>query len=73
MMVMARAFRREVRPAPPLSCVVGPLSIVPAPVGRLLGYRARYDRYGGPLPFDGDQGTGSESEQDASSPRHERR
>jgi hypothetical protein len=50
MMVLARAYRREVQPAPPLSRIVGPLSIVLAPVGRLLGYRARYERYSGPLP-----------------------
>lgn len=44
----------QLRPAPPLSRIVGPLSIVLAPVGRLLGYRARYERYSGPLPADGD-------------------
>lgn len=54
MMVLARAYRREVQPAPPLSRIVGPLSVVLAPVGRLLGYRARYDRYSGPLPIDGE-------------------
>jgi len=48
MMVLGRAYRREVKPPPPLSWVTGPLSAVLAPVGQLLGYRARYDRYSGP-------------------------
>lgn len=50
MMVLGRAYRREVQPPPPLSWIVGPLSVVLAPVGHLLGYRARYDRYSGPKP-----------------------
>ena len=54
MMVLARAYRREVQPGPPLSRFVGPLSVVLAPVGRLLGYRARYERYSGPLRRDDD-------------------
>jgi quercetin dioxygenase-like cupin family protein len=54
MMVLARAYRREVQAAPPMGWIVGPLSIVLAPVGRLLGFRARYDRYSGPLLTDGD-------------------
>jgi quercetin dioxygenase-like cupin family protein len=48
MMVLARAYSREVKPPAPLSWVAGPLSVVLAPVGRLLGYRARYDKYSGP-------------------------
>ena len=47
MMVLARVYRREVGPPAPLSWVTGPLSAVLAPVGQLLGYRARYDRYSG--------------------------
>ena len=54
MMVLARAYRREVQLGPPLGRLVGPLSIVLAPIGRLLGYRARYERYSGPLPSDDD-------------------
>lgn len=50
MMVLARAYRREVAPAPPLRWLVGPLSAVLAPVGRRLGYQARYDKYSGPVP-----------------------
>jgi quercetin dioxygenase-like cupin family protein len=48
MMVLGRAYRREVTPSPPLRWVTNPLSVVLAPVGRLLGYRARYDKYSGP-------------------------
>ena len=48
MMVLARAYRREVTPTPPLSWFVGPLSAVLAPIGNRLGYLARYDRYSGP-------------------------
>jgi quercetin dioxygenase-like cupin family protein len=47
-MVLGRAYRREVAPPAPLSWVAGPLSAVLAPLGQLLGYRARYDRYSGP-------------------------
>ena len=47
-MVLGRAYRREVGPPAPLSWVSGPLSAVLAPVGRLFGYQARYDRYSGP-------------------------
>lgn len=50
MMVLGRAYRREARPAPPLSWIAVPLSAVLAPVGRLVGYRSRYEKYSGPLP-----------------------
>jgi quercetin dioxygenase-like cupin family protein len=49
MMVLGRAYAREVEPAPPLSYVATPLSYVLAPVGRLLGFRSRYDKYSGPV------------------------
>ena len=50
MLVLARAYRREVRPPPPLGWIIGPLSNVLAPIGRRLGYQARYDKYSGPAP-----------------------
>lgn len=50
MMVLARAFRQEAAPPPPLRWVIGPLSFALAPIGRALGYRARYEEYSGPLP-----------------------
>jgi quercetin dioxygenase-like cupin family protein len=49
MMVLGRHFHREARPAPPLSWVAVPLSYLLAPLGRLMGYRARYDKYSGPI------------------------
>ena len=52
MMVLGQAYRREVAPPPPLRWVTNPLSVVLAPVGRLLGYRARYDKYSGPRDAD---------------------
>jgi quercetin dioxygenase-like cupin family protein len=50
LMVLARAYRHESQAAPPLGWIAAPLSFALAPVGRMLGYRARYDRYSGPLP-----------------------
>ena len=50
MMVLARAFRHEAAPPPPLRWVIGPLSFALAPIGRALGYRARYEQYSGPSP-----------------------
>ena len=47
MLVLARAYRREVTPSPPLSWVTGPLSTALAPIGRRLGFQARYDKYSG--------------------------
>ena len=48
MAVLARAYRNEMRLPPPAQWVLEPLSIALAPVGRLMGYRGRYDRYSGP-------------------------
>ena len=48
LMVLARAFRRESQPPAPLNWLVAPMSVVLAPLGELLGYRARYDKYSGP-------------------------
>jgi quercetin dioxygenase-like cupin family protein len=52
MMVLARHFHREARPAPPLSRVAVPLSYVLAPIGRALGHQPRYERYSGPVASD---------------------
>jgi quercetin dioxygenase-like cupin family protein len=50
--VLARAYRREMSLPPPQGWILGPLSIALAPIGQLLGYRARYEKYSGPLPPD---------------------
>lgn len=50
MLVLAQAYRREVTPSPPLSWVTGPLSTALAPIGRRLGFQARYDKYSGLAP-----------------------
>jgi len=47
LMVLARAYNREMRLPPPAQWVIGPLAMLLAPVGRALGYRSRYDRYSG--------------------------
>jgi quercetin dioxygenase-like cupin family protein len=49
MAVLARAYHREMQLPPSRQRVLGPLTILLAPVARALGYRARYDRYSGPL------------------------
>lgn len=46
-MVLARAFKDEAAPPPPLSWFINPLSYLLAPIGRALGYRPRYDEYSG--------------------------
>jgi quercetin dioxygenase-like cupin family protein len=48
LMVLARTYNREMRLPPPAQWVLGPISVVLAPVARALGYRGRYDRYSGP-------------------------
>lgn len=45
MMVLAREYRREVALPPPIGWIVAPIAVVLAPIGRLLGYRARYPKY----------------------------
>jgi quercetin dioxygenase-like cupin family protein len=47
LMVLARDYRREIAFPPPLNWIVGPLAMSLAPVGRLRGYRSRYERYSG--------------------------
>ena len=46
--VLARAYRHEMALPPPAQWVLGPLTVLLAPVGRALGYRARYEKYSGP-------------------------
>ena len=48
MMVLARAYKREMQLPPRAQRVLGPISILLAPVGRALGFRGRYDEYSGP-------------------------
>jgi quercetin dioxygenase-like cupin family protein len=48
MMVLARAYNREVQLPPPAQWVLGPIAILLAPLARALGYRGRYERYSGP-------------------------
>jgi quercetin dioxygenase-like cupin family protein len=47
MSVLARGYNREMALPPPAQWILGPLSVVLAPLARALGYRARYDRYSG--------------------------
>jgi quercetin dioxygenase-like cupin family protein len=47
-MVILQAFRHEIRAPFPAQLLVGPLAAIASPIGRALGYRARYDRYSGP-------------------------
>lgn len=47
MAVLARDYRKEMQLPPPTQWVLGPLSIALAPVGRVMGYRGRYDKYSG--------------------------
>ena len=49
MAVLARAYSREMQLPPRTQRVFGPLSMLMAPIARALGYRARYDKYSGPL------------------------
>lgn len=49
MAVLARGYNREMQLPPRAQRVFGPLSVLIAPLARALGYRARYDKYSGPL------------------------
>jgi quercetin dioxygenase-like cupin family protein len=49
MMVLARAYNREMQLPRSRQRMLYPLTLLLAPIGRALGYRARYDRYSGPL------------------------
>ena len=49
MMVLARAYRREMALPRPRQAILGPIAAVLAPLARARGYRGRYDRYSGPL------------------------
>lgn len=48
MSVLARTYKREMALPAPAQWVLGPLTMVLAPLGRAMGYRGRYDRYSGP-------------------------
>ena len=48
MLLLARDFRDEMQAPAPASLLIGPLSILAAPLARALGYRSRYDKYSGP-------------------------
>jgi quercetin dioxygenase-like cupin family protein len=52
LMVMAHDYRREIAFPPPLAWIVMPLSFALAPVGKLRGYRSRYERYSAPAEPD---------------------
>ena len=49
MMVLARAYRREMALPRRQQAVLGPIALFIAPLARALGYRERYDEYSGPL------------------------
>jgi quercetin dioxygenase-like cupin family protein len=49
MMVLARAYHREMALPAPAQQVLGTMAFLLAPIGRAFGYRGRYDRYSGPL------------------------
>jgi quercetin dioxygenase-like cupin family protein len=48
MMVLARAYHREMQLPRARQRVLYPLAVAVAPIGRALGYRSRYDEYSGP-------------------------
>ena len=52
MMVLARAYNREMRLPRRQQRVLGPIAMLLAPLGRAIGYRGRYERYSGPPPAD---------------------
>lgn len=48
LMVLARAYHREMQLPGPRQRLLYPIAVVLAPLGQALGYRSRYDRYSGP-------------------------
>jgi quercetin dioxygenase-like cupin family protein len=48
MMVLARAYHREMQLPRRAQRILGPIAMLLAPVGRAAGYRGRYERYSGP-------------------------
>ncbi len=48
LLALARTYREEMRVPPPGDRVVGVLALLVSPIGRVFGYRGRYDRYSGP-------------------------
>jgi quercetin dioxygenase-like cupin family protein len=49
MMVLARAYRREMALPRRQQAILGPIAMLIAPLARAMGYRGRYDEYSGPL------------------------
>ena len=47
MLLLAREYRNEMQAPAPGKWVIGPLSMLAAPLARALGYRGRYERYSG--------------------------
>ena len=52
MMVLARAYKREMALPRPAQSILGPIAMLVAPLARAAGYRGRYDRYSGPRTRD---------------------
>jgi quercetin dioxygenase-like cupin family protein len=50
MLVLARAYRREMQLPSPTQRFIAPLATVVSPIASLLGHRGRYDQYSGPDP-----------------------
>jgi quercetin dioxygenase-like cupin family protein len=49
MMVLARAYRREMQLPRARQRMLYPIAVAMAPIARALGYRGRYDKYSGPV------------------------
>jgi hypothetical protein len=59
--VLARAYRNEMALPPRAQRVLGPVAMLLAPIGRAMGYRARYDKYSGAPPADADNAAAMDS------------
>jgi hypothetical protein len=45
MLLLAHEYRREMQAPAPAKWLIGPLSMLAAPLARALGYRGRYEKY----------------------------